>query len=111
MNVVVTRDLRGLRQHMDHHGVTPHVEREAALPTVLGHKGQLQEVIFNLVHNALDAMNSSSIAKRDLRVRTERRGRKAIGIFVEDSGPGIKPEQIGRILDAFVTTTKSGTGR
>jgi len=110
MNVVVTGVLRGLRQDMDHHGVTPHVELEAALPTVLGHKGQLQEVIFNLVHNALDAMNSSSIAKRDLRVRTERRGRKAIGIVVEDSGPGIKPEQIGRIFDAFVTTKKSGMG-
>jgi len=110
MNDVVTGVLQGLRQDMDHHGVTPHVGLEAELPTVLGHKGQLQEVVFNLVHNALDAMNSSSIAKRDLRVRTEKRGRTAIGIFVEDSGPGIKPEQIGRIFDAFVTTKKSGMG-
>ena len=110
MNDVVTGVLQGLRQDMDHHGVISHVELEAELPTVLGHKGQLQEVVFNLVHNALDAMSSGSIAKRDLRVRTERWGRKAIGIVVEDSGPGIKPDQIGRIFDAFVTTKKSGMG-
>ena len=110
MNDLVTGMLRGLQDHLNNHGIVSHVELETELPTILGHKGQLQEVLFNLFHNALDAMKSSSIAKRILRVRTEKRGRKAIGVFVQDSGPGIVPEYLGQIFDAFVTTKKDGMG-
>ena len=66
--------------------------------------------MFNLVHNALDAMKACSSSERTLRVRTEKRGRNAIGISVQDSGPGIEPGQIDRIFDPFVTTKKDGMG-
>ena len=110
MNDLVTGMLQGLQDDLDNHGVVSNVELETELPTILGHKGQLQEVLFNLFHNALDAMKSSSIAKRNLRVQTKTRGRKAIRISVQDSGPGIEPEHLDQIFDAFVTTKKDGMG-
>ena len=110
MNGVLSGILRGLRGELSDHGIVPRIELETELPTIIGHKGQLQEVVFNLVHNALDAMKADSSTERTLRVRTEKRGRDAIGISVQDSGPGIEPGQIDRIFDPFVTTKKNGMG-
>jgi signal transduction histidine kinase len=110
MNGVVTGVLHGLRADLHEHGVVPRLELETGLPAVLGHKGQLQEVVFNLVHNALDAMKTGSNAERTLHVRTEMRGHNTIGISVQDSGPGIAPSQMERIFDPFVTTKRDGMG-
>jgi signal transduction histidine kinase len=110
MNMVVKGILQGLHNDLTDHRVTCRVELESELPAILGHKGQLQEVVFNLIHNALDAMKGSPVAGRSLCVRTEKRDSKAVGICVQDSGPGITPEQMGRIFDPFVTTKKDGMG-
>ncbi|HET7849740.1 MAG TPA: MASE4 domain-containing protein [Pseudolabrys sp.] len=110
VNAVVSDIIRGLGGDLHEYHVVPRIELEPQLPTILGHKGQLQEVIFNLVHNALDAMNTSSRSERTLHVRTEKRGSNAIRISVRDSGPGIEPGQVERIFDPFVTTKKGGMG-
>ena len=110
MNGVIAGILRGVEHDMKGYGITARAELESKLPAILGHKGQLQEVIVNLVHNALDAMRSSPGRERILRVRTVKRGRRAIRIVVEDSGPGIGPGQVERIFDPFVTTKKNGMG-
>jgi signal transduction histidine kinase len=110
INIVVKDIMHGLHNDMADHHVTSRVKLETELPTILGHRGQLQEVVFNLIHNALDAMKSGPAAGRSLYVRTERRGSKAVGICVQDSGPGIMPEQMSRIFDPFVTTKKDGMG-
>ena len=95
MNDVVSSILRGWQENLSSHSVTPDIKLEAELPTILGHKGQLQEVVFNLVHNAVDAMTGGSIAERKLRIRTEKRGRNTIGISVQDLGPGIRARTNG----------------
>jgi signal transduction histidine kinase len=110
MNGVASGVLRGMRADLREHGVIPLLELESELPTVLGHKGQLQEVVFNLLRNALDAMKVDPSAKRTLRVCTGKRGSNAIGISVQDTGPGIAPGQMERIFDPFVTTKKDGMG-
>ena len=84
-------------------------ELASELPLVLGHKGQLQEVVTNLVHNAVDAMNSE-VGPRALIVRTERVANNRIAIAVEDTGPGVSPQHAETIFDAFVTTKPSGMG-
>jgi signal transduction histidine kinase len=76
----------------------------------MGHKGQLQEVILNLVHNAIDAMAPVEVGRRTLKLRTKTDGAKVIIIEVQDSGEGIKPDRLHSIFDAFVTTKSSGTG-
>ena len=84
-------------------------ELASELPLVLGHKGQLQEVVTNLIHNAVDAMNSE-VGPRALIVRTERVANNKIAIAVEDTGPGVSPQDAETIFDAFVTTKPSGMG-
>jgi signal transduction histidine kinase len=84
-------------------------ELASGLPPVLGHKGQLQEVISNLIHNAVDAMNSI-VGPRALIVRTEREANNKIAIAVEDRGPGVSPQDTETIFDAFVTTKPDGMG-
>jgi signal transduction histidine kinase len=71
---------------------------------------QLQQVVFNLVQNALDAMQTVAARKRVLRVRTECRGGATVAIVIEDSGPGISPAQLDSIFTAFVTTKPHGMG-
>jgi len=80
------------------------------LPFVMGHRGQLQEVFINLVHNAIEAMDAVDGDDRILRVRAERHGGNAIIVAVEDSGPGIDPQQLKTIFDAFITTKPNGLG-
>jgi signal transduction histidine kinase len=80
------------------------------LPLVDGNRNQLQQVIFNLLHNALEAMETTTNPGRVLRVRTELRGRDAIVVAVEDSGPGIDPKQLDGIFGAFFTTKPLGMG-
>jgi signal transduction histidine kinase len=70
----------------------------------------LQEVIINLVHNAVEAMDAVKEGHRVLNVRTRRDNDRAIIVEVEDSGPGIDPKLFDNIFDAFVTTKQQGTG-
>ena len=76
----------------------------------MGHKGQLQEVILNMVQNSIDAMRTMTTKPRMLHVRTEPHGRDGIVISVEDTGPGIEEKTLGSAFDAFVTTKTKGMG-
>jgi signal transduction histidine kinase len=90
--------------------VITYAELAPELPLVLGHSGQLQEVMLNLIRNAIDAMDSITDRARVLRVKTERDGRETIVVSVEDSGSGIDPQTLHSIFDAFVTTKPQGMG-
>ena len=67
------------------------------------------KVVANLIHNAVDAMNSEA-GPWVLTVRTERLANNKIAIAVEDTGPGVSPQDAETIFDAFVTTKPSGMG-
>ena len=110
MNEIILRVLQSLRGELKDHGVTTRTELMSGLPLVEGNRNQLQQVVFNLVHNALEAMNATTDRSRVLRVRTEHCGRDAIAVAVEDSGPGIDPKQLDGIFDAFFTTKAHGMG-
>ena len=110
MNEVVLGALRALRGELNDHGITTRTDLTSELPLVIGHRGQLQEVILNLARNSIDAMDAIKDGSRELRLRTEHHGRDAIAVAVEDSGPGIDPKKLGGIFDAFVTTKPQGTG-
>jgi signal transduction histidine kinase len=80
------------------------------LPLVMGHKGQLQEVIINLARNAMEAMDAIKDQNRVLHIETQRRDSDAITVLVNDTGPGIDPKKLDGIFEAFVTTKASGMG-
>jgi signal transduction histidine kinase len=102
--------LQVLGEELEAHGITARADLASPPPTVSGHRGQLQEVLINLIHNAVDAMGTIDDDQRLLRVRTERHGANSIVLAVEDSGPGIDPTQLDNIFSAFVTTKANGMG-
>jgi signal transduction histidine kinase len=110
MNEIILRVLQSLHGELKGHGVTTRTELMLGLPLVAGNRNQFQQVIFNLVHNAVEAMNTTTDRNRVLRVRTEHHGRDAIAVIVEDSGPGIDPKQLDGVFDAFFTTKAHGMG-
>jgi signal transduction histidine kinase len=102
--------LESFRDELKEHGITSHSELTSALPPVMGHRGQLQEVFINLIHNAIDAMDDIKDNRRVLQVRAEPSRGNAIVVVVEDSGSGVDPKRSQSIFDAFVTTKPNGMG-
>src|SRR5262249_57680716 len=80
------------------------------LTLVEGDRRQLEEVMFKLDHNAIEAMDVTTDRDRVLRVRTGLNGDDAITVAVRDSGPGIDPKRIDSIFGAFFTTKSHGMG-
>ena len=86
-------------------------ELAETLPAVTADRVQLQQVMFNLVTNAIDAMDSVNDRDRILRVKSETDGgSEGVFVTVEDSGSGIAPENFDRIFDTFFTTKPQGLG-
>jgi PAS domain S-box-containing protein len=81
---------------------------EGLLP-VHGDRVQLQQVVLNLLLNAVEAMGSVKAKPRDLLISTEH-DHGGIVVAVRDSGPGIDPSHLERVFDAFYTTKSGGTG-
>jgi len=110
VNKVAVGALRALRAELSEHRVAASLDLAPELPPVMGHGGQLQEVMMNLLHNAIDALDAIKSDRRTVNVRTKLDGGNAIVVEVEDSGPGIDPKRLESIFDAFVTTKPQGTG-
>ena len=91
------------------HNVTVRTKLTSQLPIVQGAKTQLYQVIYNLVHNAIEAISSTADPNRILEVRTEQRGSTVV-VEVVDTGPGIDSTQMENIFNAFVTTKLRGMG-
>jgi signal transduction histidine kinase len=108
INDLVDEVVRALRPELEGQNVETRLSLDAALPAVTGHKGQLQEVIINLINNAREAMASID-GRRILKIATERASQGA-AIVVEDSGPGVSPDVQDEIFDAFVSSKPQGMG-
>jgi PAS domain S-box-containing protein len=80
------------------------------LPRVLGDRVQLQQVVLNLVLNAIDAMRTVSDGPRELVIETRREGENHVRAAVRDVGIGVDRESIGRLFNAFYTTKPGGMG-
>jgi signal transduction histidine kinase len=110
MNNLALETLKILSGELNDHAVKTNLELASELPAIMGHRVQLQEVILNLVRNAIDAMDTTHVDRRSLTMRTRPDGGKAIVMEVEDSGPGIETRRLAAIFEPFVTTKPKGTG-
>ena len=108
---MLTHDvLQTLRDELAEQGIKTRVDVTSELPSIMGHKGQLQEVFINLVSNAIEAMSGVEDDQRVLQVKAELHGGNAIMVSVADSGTGIDPKGLGVIFEPFVTTKARGMG-
>ena len=80
------------------------------LPLVMGDPVHLQQVLLNLILNAMDAVEDAPAARRKVTVRARPNSEGEIEVAVEDSGPGIPPERLGRLFEPFFTTKAKGMG-
>lgn len=80
------------------------------LPLILGDRIQLQQVILNLIINAIEAMSGVSDGPRELLVGSEKDESQGVLVAVRDSGPGLDPESLNHIFTAFYTTKPQGMG-
>jgi signal transduction histidine kinase len=90
--------------------VTVRTELASDLPPVLADRVQVQQVVLNLMNNAIDAMSPITDRAHVLRVRSAIHDGNGVSLSVEDSGVGIDPKNAERIFDAFFTTKANGTG-
>jgi signal transduction histidine kinase len=109
MNELIPEVLESLNSQLKDHRVSIRVDLTPKLPAVTGNRGQLQEVLSNLITNGIEAMETTTVQGRLLLIRTEIRGDE-IAVAVEDSGPGINKDQLDDIFTAFVTTKRHGMG-
>jgi signal transduction histidine kinase len=110
VNEVIRGALESISSDLEDHHVEPRAELMSELPHVYGNRSQLQEVVSNLLVNAVEAMAATSDRDRMLRVKTELRDRKAVAVVVQDSGPGIDKDRLDGIFTAFVSTKPNGMG-
>jgi PAS domain S-box-containing protein len=90
-------------------GVSVQTLLAEGLASVQGDRVQLQQVVLNLILNAVEAMGSVEPGTRELLISTEQ-DHNGILVAVCDSGPGIDPAHFERVFDAFYTTKPKGTG-
>jgi signal transduction histidine kinase len=110
VNDVIHEALGLLHGELQRYHVNVESQLTSNLPSVLGHRGQLQEVLFNLVQNSIDAMEVVTESGRVLQIQSQLHGTDAIAISIQDSGKGIDSTIVDKMFDAFVTTKKRGKG-
>ncbi len=98
------------RSAIAENGVSVQTRLTEGLAPVEGDRVQLQQVILNLILNAAEAMSAFDEGTRDLLISTEQSRTNGVLVAVRDSGPGIDPEHIERVFEAFYTTKSNGVG-
>jgi C4-dicarboxylate-specific signal transduction histidine kinase len=91
-------------------GVAVRTELAGGLPLIQGDRVQLQQVMLNLIVNAIEAMSAMDEGPRELLVSTAKGEAGDVRVAVRDWGPGLAPAEFERLFEAFYTTKPSGLG-
>lgn len=110
LNVVVRESLELVRRELDSQRVDVEADYSATPQRVRGDRVQLQQVVINLVMNAVQAMSAVAPGARRLRIRTHACDDGHAQVVVEDSGTGIRHADFDRLFSAFFTTRGDGMG-
>ena len=109
MNHLIQDLLRVLRDETIRRDIVIRVHLAGDLPRMKMDQIQIQQVLRNLVMNAMEAM-AQTAPPREINIRSEKQDDDRIRVAVEDRGPGIAPEIVPRIFEPFFTTKPEGTG-
>jgi PAS domain S-box-containing protein len=109
LNEVIEEMIVLLRGETTRNAISVRTELAADLPTIMGDRVQLQQVMMNLMMNSIDAMKSVD-GTRELSVKSLRGENEQLLVSVSDTGVGLPPQQAEQIFEAFFTTKPHGTG-
>jgi C4-dicarboxylate-specific signal transduction histidine kinase len=109
INQVIQEVARLLRHELTRRRVSLRTDLAPDLPSVLGDRVQLQQVMLNLMMNGIDAMTMNTDRPRELLIRSAKHS-EGVFIQVQDSGAGIDPGQADRIFEPFFTDKPEGIG-
>jgi C4-dicarboxylate-specific signal transduction histidine kinase len=110
VNDVVRETIALVQRELISQQVSLRMELAPALPTILGDRVQLQQVIINLVMNGIEAMQSLTNRPRELLVRSRQDETQQVLVSVTDCGVGISVEDADRLFNPFFTTKSNGMG-
>lgn len=110
-NAVVMDVLDLLREEVRRHDISLEIDLPDGAVPIMGNRGQLQQVIVNLIMNSAEAMSDPAFQSRTLRVTSavEEDG-KSVLTTVDDTGPGLDQVTVQRIFEPFFTTKREGMG-
>jgi signal transduction histidine kinase len=91
-------------------GVTVDTQLADELPRIQGDRVQLQQVMLNLIVNAIQSMNGVEDGNRELHISTVRIKPEGVRVAVQDTGHGLRPESLPRLFEPFYTTKPEGMG-
>jgi PAS domain S-box-containing protein len=109
INAAVLEIVSLTRAEVLKNGVSVEMQLAEGLPYVHGDRVQLQQVLLNLIVNAIESMRYVGEDERELFVST-RNEADGVSVEVQDSGPGFAPGALERVFDAFYTTKSDGLG-
>jgi C4-dicarboxylate-specific signal transduction histidine kinase len=107
---LITSTLQLLRSELTTNNILVRTELKAGLPAISGDWVELQQVLVNLMMNAIDAMASVPRSARTLSIVTTATKEGNIEVSIRDRGPGMPEDQLKQIFEPFFTTKKSGLG-
>ena len=110
VNDVIAETIALARTEILRNDVSLQIQLGPDLPPVRGDRVQLQQVIMNLVMNAVEAMSGMDQGARELQIATDQDREDRVSLTVRDSGPVLKPEALDRFFEAFYSTKPTGMG-
>jgi C4-dicarboxylate-specific signal transduction histidine kinase len=110
INDAIQEVLTLTRSEMQRHGVLLRTERCADDRPVFGDRVQLQQVLLNLIMNAVESMSTITDRPKMLTIKSEPIKPEGLQVAVEDTGTGLDPKITDRIFDSFFTTKPEGMG-
>jgi C4-dicarboxylate-specific signal transduction histidine kinase len=110
INELIVEVLGFLQSDTRHGEVRVMRELDSDIPLALLDKIQIQQILLNLIRNAIEALTETPVESRELRVVSRLDGDQTLLIEIIDRGPGVPDELISRIFDPFCTTKATGTG-
>jgi signal transduction histidine kinase len=113
LNEVFVEVLALANHALQEHHITVRTEVEPSLPLVSGDRIQIQQVLLNLLINAVDAMNDTDADRRIATLRAVRQGQSdapAVLVQVTDFGRGLKAGDVDRLFEPFYSTKSNGMG-
>src|SRR4029077_2237364 len=110
LNAAIDEVIGLARSAIIRNGVSVQTRLADQLLPVHGDRVQLQQVVLNLILNAVEAMGSVEAGAREFLISTEHSQTGGALVAVRDSGPGIVPESLERVFEAFYSTKSTGVG-